>query len=231
MALGRQVSLQAGSGLRPRPAGPAGTGLDEQFTPGGVWPGADTALHPRSTAASPRRVGGPRTRAGRTVTYGQVQQGPGPLGFGLLFWAGSQQRPKPHARAGRCLGKGPKACPLREHNPGSLGKLQDAPGTAGTRTHAHAGVAQVSNNTNPSYRPGHLAAARQASPPALPAAAARARRSLTCCSTLSSGSACARLSALRPLASRHCGLSAAASARTSDLCSVPTCGRPAGLEP
>lgn len=48
---------------------------------------------------------------------------------------------------------------------------------------------------------------------------------LTCCSTLSSGSARARLSALRPLASRHWGLSAAASARISDLCSVPTCER------
>lgn len=45
---------------------------------------------------------------------------------------------------------------------------------------------------------------------------------LTCCSTLSSGSARAKLSALRPLASRHCGLSAAASARTNDLCNVPT---------
>lgn len=105
---------------------------------------------------------------------------------------------------------------------------------ARTSGHTHTReLLKVSNNRHPSYRPGQLIAVRQASPPAASPAEKCPRGpavspltpapALTCCSTLSSGSARARLSALRPLASRHCGLSAAASARISDLCSVPTC--------
>ena len=172
-----------------------------------------------------------------------AKSGPlGPFSFRLLFrktWPGrfpkASHLPPP---AGLGLWEGSRSLHLHPlSRSGSLQSLKRRPpGTADTCGHTHIRESlKVSNNRNPSYHPGHLVVVRQASPPAAspaekcPCSPAvppfTPAPALTCCSTLSSGSARARLSELRPLASRHCGLSAAASARTSDLCNVPTCER------
>lgn len=173
-----------------------------------LWP----SLGPSALSASGRWAGRPG-QAGSQRRLSLAPQQAGDSGRGLTASIST-----PSVGVDRCKDAPPPPPP---------------PGMARTRGHTHTRESlKVSNNRNPSYRPGQLVVARQASPPAASPAEKcpcgpavppfTPAPPLTCCSTLSSGSARARLSALRPLASRHCGLSAAASARTSDLCNVPT---------
>lgn len=75
-ALRSQVAPQAGSGQRPCLASRPRQAWTSSLHLAASTSGADTALRP--AAASPRRVGGPRTQAARTVTCGQVWA-PGPF--------------------------------------------------------------------------------------------------------------------------------------------------------